>query len=115
MRFGLPRFRKAGKTRGLVPLPEIGSHTKVLKDVMLRCTVKKLKDVSSRSHAPKKHAVWGLASYNILFTFKRYESVTETKVHKKSKKKKSKAMLLVNIISYPLLLILLGCFPAGQE
>ena len=28
MRLGLPRFRKAGKTRGLVPLPEIGSHIK---------------------------------------------------------------------------------------
>ena len=28
MRLGLPRFRKAGKTRGLVRLPEIGSHTK---------------------------------------------------------------------------------------
>ena len=28
MRLGLPRFRKAGKTRGFFPLPEIGSHTK---------------------------------------------------------------------------------------
>lgn len=35
----------------------------------------------------------------------------ETKVHKKSKAMLSSA----DIISYPLLLILLGCFPAGQE
>ena len=34
----------------------------------------------------------------------------QTKVHNKSK-----AMLSADIISYPLLLILLGYFPAGQE
>lgn len=69
---------------------------------MLGGTVKKLKDVPSRSHAASPN--------NIMYTFKWYESVIETKVHKKSK-----AILSADIISYPLLLILLGYFPAGQE
>ena len=69
---------------------------------MLGGTVKKLKDVPSRSHTASPN--------NIMYTFKWYESVIETKVHKKSK-----AILSADIISYPLLLILLGYFPAGQE
>ena len=69
---------------------------------MLRCTVEKLKDVPSLPNAASPN--------NIMYTFKWYESVIQTKVHKKSK-----AMLLADIISYPLLLILSGYFPTGQE
>ena len=104
MRLGLPRFRKAGKTRGLVPLPEIGSNTKanqlsfVLSSKLakvLRCTVKKLKDDPSRSDAAKSTPFgnWPQITKCILLNG----------ICNRKKSAKEKAQRCYRLISYPTL------------